>query len=72
IGDVLQKPTDSVREEKGGDVLKGVLKGLTTKSKDSIDQDTLKKEENPLEEKAKGLLKGLLKNKKKDTAKAGN
>ncbi len=72
IGDVLGKPSDSVQEDKGGNVLKGVLKDLTTQPKDSIGGDTLKKEENPLEDKARGLLKGLLKNKKKDTAKTGN
>ncbi len=66
IGGVLGKSTDTAKT-KNGDAIKGVLDVLGKTPKDSTTQDSLIKKENPLEDQAKGLLKGLLKKKKKDT-----
>jgi len=72
IGGLLGKKSDSANLDKGDNALNNVLKDLSAQPKDSLGKDSLKKESNPLEEKATGLLKNLLKGKKKDTSKTGN
>ncbi|MCE2614122.1 AsmA family protein [Flavobacteriaceae bacterium D16] len=72
IGGLLGKKSDSADLDKGDNTLDNVLKDLTTQPQDSLGKDSLKKESNPLEEKATGLLKNLLKGKKKDTSKTGS
>ncbi|MDX1314265.1 MAG: AsmA family protein, partial [Eudoraea sp.] len=69
LGDLLGNKSDSAEVKESEITLGNVLKGLTTKPKDSLGNDSLKKTTNPVEEKASGLLKGLLKGKKKDTTK---
>ena len=66
LSGVLGKPADTAKS-KESEAVKGVLDVLKKTPKDSTAKDSLKKTENPLEEQAKGLLKGLLKKKKKDT-----
>ena len=66
LSGVIGKSTDTTKSKKG-EVVKGVLDVLKKTPKDSTGQDSLKKTGNPLEEQAKGLLKGLLNKKKKDT-----
>ena len=72
LGDLLGNKSDTTEAGKGENTIGNVLKGLTSKPKDSLEGDTLKKSANPIEEKATGLLKGLLKSKKKDTTKKNN
>jgi len=72
LGGLLTKKSDSADLDKGDNTLGNVLKDFTTQPKDSLGKDSLKKESSPLEEKASGLLKNLLKGKKKDTSKTGS
>jgi hypothetical protein len=69
LGGLLGNKTDSTEIKESESTLGNVLKGLTIRPKDSLANDSLNKAANPLEEKATGLLKGLLKGKPKDTTK---
>ncbi|MBT8320890.1 MAG: AsmA-like C-terminal region-containing protein, partial [Eudoraea sp.] len=72
LGGLLGKKSDSADLDKKDNTLTNVLKDLTDQPKDSLGKDSLQKNANPIEEKATGLLKNLLKSKKKDTSKTGN
>ncbi|MCX2719086.1 AsmA-like C-terminal region-containing protein [Lentiprolixibacter aurantiacus] len=70
LGGLLGNKSDSAKVGQEDNTLGSVLKGLAGKPKDSLVNDSVK-QNSPIEEKATGILKGLLKGKKKDTTKTG-